>query len=292
MARHAKGSGRWLQELNAKAPGYIESVYQQVAERGPITVADLEQPGERAGPWWGWADGKIALEHLFAGGRVSVPFRRNFTRYYDITERVIPAPYRDAEPLTAGEAQRRLILHAAKALGVGTARDLIDYFYIRVEEGRKALAALVTEGSLVEVEVDGWPAAYMHAEAAIPREVNARALVNPFDPLLSNRERIERLHGFRYRIEIYVPAPKRVHGYYVLPFLLGDDFVARVDLKADRKAGVLRVPGAFLEDGADPDQVAGELAVELGEMARWLGLERIAVGRNGGLARHLGKAVG
>jgi uncharacterized protein YcaQ len=291
MERHAKARGRWLQDLNAKAPGYVESVYRQVAERGPITVADLEQPGERAGPWWGWADGKIALEHLFAAGRVSVPFRRNFTRYYDITERVIPQRYLDAAAPAPGDAQRQLILHASKALGVGTARDLIDYFYIRVAEGRRALSSLVADGSLVEVEVDGWPPAFMQPAAVIPRAVNTRALVNPFDPLVWNRERIERLHDFRYRIEIYVPPPKRVHGYYVFPFLLGDDFVARVDLKADRKAGVLRVLGAFLEDGVDPGHVARELAVELEEMARWLGLGRIDVGRKGDLAPRLRQAV-
>jgi uncharacterized protein len=292
MRRHAEARGQWIREMNAKAPGYVESVYRQVAERGPLTVADLDEPGQRAGPWWGWADGKTALEHLFGAGRISVPFRRNFTRYYDITERVIPRRYLDAPEPSDADALRYLILQAAKALAVGTARDLLDYFWIRAAEGRRALAGLVAEGSLVEVEVEGWPApAYMHPDARIPRATDTRALVNPFDPFVWNRERLERIHDFRYRIEIYVPAPKRVHGYYVLPFLLGDNFVARVDVKADRKAGVLRVPGAFLEDGADSARVARELGVELGEMARWLGLGRIDVSQNGDLSTHLRKAV-
>ena len=292
MDRNAEGKGRRIAELNARAPGYVESVYRQVAERGPVTVAELDEPGERSGPWWGWADGKIALEHLFSAGRVSVAFRRNFTRYYDIVERVIPSEYLDAPAPDGADAQRRLILQAAQALGVGTARDLIDYYWIRVEEGRPALSFLVADGSLVEVEVEGWSLpAYLHAGATIKRSVDARALINPFDPMMWNRERIERIHGFHYRIEIYVPAPNRVHGYYVFPFLLGDDLVARVDLKADRKAGVLRVPGAFLEDGANPLHVARELALELEEMARWLGLGGIAVGGNGDLATHLRKAM-
>jgi hypothetical protein len=292
MERHASKTGDWTKALNARAPGYVESVYNQVAERGPLTVADLDEPGERAGPWWGWADGKIALERLFASGRVAVAFRRNFTRYYDIVERVIPSDILEAPAIATEEAQRRLILQAARALGVATARDLGDYYWIRVAEARPAIASLVADGSIMEVEVEGWPtSAYLYTGSAIPRSIKARALVNPFDPLMWNRERLERMHDFHYRVEIYVPQPKRVHGYYVFPFLLDDDFVARVDLKADRKAGVLRVQGAFLEDGVDSNLVARELAVELGEMARWLGLKEIAVNPRGDLASLLSNAV-
>jgi uncharacterized protein YcaQ len=221
-----------------------------------------------------------------------VAFRRNFTRYYDIVERVIPPDILGVPAIAAEEAQRRLILQAAKALGVATARDLVDYYWIRLAEGGPAITSLVAEGLLVEVEVKGWPVpAYLHPGAAIPRRISARALVNPFDPLVWNRERLERLHGFHYRVEIYVPEPKRIHGYYVFPFLLDDDFVARIDLKADRKAGVLRVQGAFLEDGFERNRVATELAVELGEMARWLGLKEITVSSKGDLASLLSRAV-
>jgi uncharacterized protein YcaQ len=292
MQRFARGEGQWISELNDRAPGYVESVYRQVVERGPLTVADLEQPGERKGPWFGWADGKIALEHLFAAGRVSVAFRRNFTRYYDILERVVPARLRDGPELSAPEAQRRLLLQAAKALGVGTARDIINYYWMGAHETRPILRGLAEEGDLVEVEVESWSRpAYLRPDAVIPRTVRARALLNPFDTYMWNRERVERLHDFLYRVEVYVPEPKRVHGYYVFPFLLGDDLVARVDLKADRKTGVLRVPAAFLEDGVDPVHVARELAAELAGMAEWLGLGEIAVGRKGGLAAQLRKSV-
>lgn len=292
MEHHARDYGRRTQELKARAPGYVESVYRQVEERGPLTVADLEKPGERSGPWWGWADGKIALEYLFSAGRVTVPYRRNFTRYYDLVERVIPREHLEPE-LERREAQKRLVLQAARALAVGTARDLIDYYWIRVDRGREALADLVAEGSVVEVEVEGWSQpAYLDAAARVPRSIDdARALLNPFDPLVWNRERLERLHGFEYRVEIYVPRPKRVYGYYVFPFLLGEDLAARVDLKADRQAGVLRVPGAFLEEGQDPVRVSRQLAVELGEMARWLGLDDIVVGRKGDLVPALRRAV-
>ena len=292
MDRYAEGKGQRISKLNASAPGYLESVYRQVVERGPLTVADLEEPGERSGPWWGWADGKVALEHLFAAGRLSVAFRRNFTRYYDISERVIPKEILQAPHLPVGEAQRRLILNAAHAIGVGTARDLIDYSWIRAAEGRLVLDELVESGELVEVEVEGWPQpAYMAKQATVPRSVQARALLNPFDPYAWNRDRLERLHDFVYRIEIYVPEPKRIHGYYVFPFLLGEDLVARVDLKADRKAGVLRAQAAYVEQGFDPALVAREMAKELHEMGRWLGLDQVAVGRKGDLTTHLRKAV-
>lgn len=288
MDRLAQDEGKRIRELNASAPGYVESVYEQVAERGPVTVADLEEPGERRGPWWGWADGKIALEHLFAAGRITVAHRRNFTRYYDIVERVVPAEYLEAPSVDGAEARRRLLLLAARALGIGTIRDISGYFRLRADQAAPVLADLAATGSLVEVEVAGWSeAAYLHPAVTIPRKVDARALVNPFDTYMWNRERIERLHAFSYRIEIYVPRPKRAYGYYVFPFLLGDELVARVDLKADRGAGVLRVPGAFMEDGADPLHVAQQLAVELREMAGWLGLDDIVVGERGDLTPHL-----
>ena len=289
MDRYA--DGKRVRELNAKAPGYVESVYDQVVERGPLTPADLDEPGTRAGPWWGWGQGKVALEYLFAAGRVTVSHRRNFSRYYDVTERVIPSEYLDMDSIPPEEATKRLLLKAAAALGVGTARDITDYYAIRGAEGSAGLKSLVADGSLIEVEVNGWPATYMHARSRIPRAIRARALINPFDPLMWNRDRIERIHGFRYRVEIYVPAPKRVHGYYVFPFLLGEDLVARVDLKADRAAKVLKVHSAFLEPGADPLHVSHELGEELREMARWLRLEDIAIGSKGDLARQLLKSI-
>lgn len=283
---------RVIRRLREEAPGYIESVYEQLVERGPLKTSDLDDPGERKGPWWGWADGKHVLEWLFESGQAAVAERRNFTRYYDIAERVIPDEHRNAPAVPEEEAHRILLLRAAEKMAVGTAKGLADYFRLPIVPSRVAVEGLAGAGALVEVEVEGWnEPAYMHPEATIPRSVSARALINPFDPIVWFRERTERLYGFHYRTEIYVPAPKRVYGYYVFPFLLGDELVARVDLKADRKAGRLLVPGAFAEDGADSGFVARHMASELRLMAEWLDLGEIAVGRKGNLARELRSAV-
>jgi len=299
LMRHRMGAEReWraIRRLQSEAPGYIEAVYEQVAERGPLAPAELEDPGERKGPWWGWADGKHVLEWLFMKGRVSVAERRNFARYYDLSEQVIPAEQFEAEPVPEQEAILILLERAAERVAVGTVKDLADYY--RLQLSRTSLrpadgvARLVEQGRLVEVEVAGVSdRMFMHPEATIPRRVQARSLLNPFDPIVWHRPRIEQLFGFEYRIEIYTPKPKRVHGYYVFPFLLGDELVGRVDLKADRKDGVLRVPGAFVEDGHDPVRVAREMAVELRVMAGWLGLGDVVVGRKGDLAQGLRRAL-
>ncbi len=282
MERRTEDVWGKLREVETRAPGYVEAIYQEVVERGPLTVADLEDPGERKGPWWGWAEGKIVLEYLFAAGRVSVAFRRNFVRYYDITERVIPARYLQGPAPSRDEAHRELLLRAARALGVGTAKDLSDQYWMRAADARPLLQDLVAEGELLEVEVEGWKnPGFLHPEARTPAVVDERRLLNPFDPYMWNRDRIERLHGFQYRIEIYVPKPKRTHGYYVLPFLLGDDLQARVDLKSDRATGRLLVLAAYLEPDRDERVVASALLDELHELAGWLGLE-VVVGEPAG----------
>ena len=219
--------------------------------------------------------------------------RRNFTRYYDIAERVIPHRLREAPAVPAEEARRTLLLRAASRLAVGTGKDLADYFRYVYTECLPTIHDLVAEGLLVEVQIDGVKeSAFMHPDARIPRSVHARALLNPFDPIVWYRERTEQLYDFHYRIEIYTPQPKRVYGYYVFPFLVDDELVGRLDIKADRKARVLRVPGAFVEDDQDPTRVAREMAIELESMARWLGMDEIAVGRKGSLAPVLRRAIG
>jgi uncharacterized protein len=265
---------------------FVAAVEQQVAARGPLAAGDLDDPGEGTGPWWGWAPGKTALEWLFAIGRVAVSSRRNFTRLYDLAERVVPREVVDRPTPPKEEAVRELVRRSVAALGVGTVADIADYFRLRHAYVRTALAELVDAAEVVEAEVEGWSGpAYAPASLAIPRRVDARALVSPFDPLVWNRPRAERLFGFDYRIEIYVPAPKRVYGYYVLPFLLGDRLAARVDLKADRRSGVLRVPAAWAEPGLAPEQVAGPLAAELHRLAGWLGLGGGAPPRRGAPGR-------
>ncbi|HEY3553118.1 MAG TPA: crosslink repair DNA glycosylase YcaQ family protein [Solirubrobacterales bacterium] len=232
--------------------------------------------------------------HEDASGQIKRARRVNFERHYDLPERVLPRQVLEAPTPTQEEAQRQLLLFAAKRLGVATEPDLGDYFRLPRAESKARVAELAEDGALIPVQVEGWDQpAYITKErpAGLRRVAKARALLTPFDSLVWARDRTERLFDFRYRIEIYVPAPKRVHGYYVLPFLLGDRLVARVDLKSDRQAGVLRVQSAFAEPGTDPAHVAKELAEELRLLSEWLSLGGVSVARKGDLAPALRKAV-
>jgi uncharacterized protein len=295
MARAATAAWGSVRRLATEKPHLLDDVLELIERDGPIRSADtgIEPIAPRPGHMWNWHDGKIALEYLFYAGRVTAARRVNFERYYDLTDRVLPGDVL-AEPTPAVEdAHRELIRIAARAHGVATVADLRDYFRMPNHESKAAVLELVESGELLPVDVDGWgKPAYLWHEARRPRSVHARALLSPFDNLVWFRERTERIFGMRYRIEIYTPAPKRVYGYYVLPFLLGDELVARVDLKSDRQAGVLRVQAAHFEGGADPAYVADELADELALTARWLGLDGVDVMRRGDLAPTLRKAVG
>ncbi len=295
LLRHRMESARpWpqLEGLIKEQRAYIELVRDQVAARGPLTVSDLEDGGDRNGPWWGLSPGKIALEWLFHNGALAATRRGNFTRVYDLAERVIPAGFLNSPALTRPDAQREMLSLAAEALGVGTLADIADYYRIKVPEARPRLRELVEEGVLGEVSVEGWQQpAYMHKDARLPRRADATAIVSPFDSLVWFRDRTERLFDFLYRIEIYVPKPRRQYGYYVYPFLHNGELVARVDLKADRPNGVLLVQAAYLEEGRDAGEVSAALAVELTSMAEWLGLRHVAVEYRGDLAGALKQAV-
>jgi uncharacterized protein YcaQ len=279
---------RWpsFRRLMADRAGYIENVYDYVVANGPLVAGDLKQRVGKKGTWWDYDDGKIALEALFYEGRVSARRRpRDFARVYDITERVIPADALARPTLPEREARKELLVLAAKYHGVGTLRDLTDYHRMKQTLCVPLAAELVEEGRLVAVEVQGWKGpAYAHPDTVTPRRVNARALLSPFDPVVWNRDRAERMFGFHYRIEIYTPAPRRQYGYYVLPFLLGDELVGRVDLKADRAKSALLVQSAWGEPGVTNGHVAAELHAELQSMATWLGLERVVVNNRGDLA--------
>ena len=281
---------RWVESVNYDNPGYVQQVHREVVEKGPLRASELSEPGTSGGSWWGHSMGKRALEWLFWTGAVTVADRRRFIRWYDLPERVHSGAAMAQPPIEQPEALRQLLRLAIAQSGVGTAADLADYYRMGVRPARAALADLLAAGEVLEVEVEGWSEpAYLDPDAVIPRRVVGRALLSPFDPLVWYRPRLERLFDFRYRIEIYVPRPKRIHGYYVLPFLLGDTMVARVDLKLDRKARRLLVLGSYGETGIAVDRVCRTLAEELCEIAEWLGAKKVTVSSNGDLASPLSR---
>lgn len=292
MARAERGEGTWkrLAEFAGPRRAEAESVMARIEQDGPLAASDLEgQKGE--GGWWGWSHGKQALEWLFWSGRITTRTRRtSFERVYDLTERVLPRAVVEAPTPPEADAHRALIAQSARALGVATAAELRDYFRLGPDSTPR-IAELVEAGELIPVKVKGWsPPAFLHRDARRPRRIAARALLAPFDPLVWERGRAERLYGMRYRIEIYTPADKRAHGYYVLPFLLGETLAGRVDLKSDRARGVLLVQSAHAEPHAPPE-TAAELADELKLMAGWLGFERVEVAGGGDLAPALRNAL-
>ena len=273
------GLARWARQNGQ----LIDDIYNEVSSRGPIAASDIDG-AKGSGGWWGWSDEKHAFEWLFWAGRITTASRRGFERLYDLPERVLPASIYNAPAPQAADAHRELLRISARALGIATIGDLRDYFRLSPADVKGRVEELVETGELVPVRVEGWSQqAYLHSGTRMPRKVEARALLAPFDPVVWERSRAERLFNFRYRIEIYTPAAKRQYGYYVLPFLLGDTIAARIDLKADRPAGVLRVQAAYAEPSA-PAHTAEALADELRLMAQWLELERIEVVPAGDLA--------
>ncbi|UVH50627.1 winged helix-turn-helix domain-containing protein [Pseudomonas sp. CBSPBW29] len=278
MARAAQGQGIYQQmaRFGREQQATIARVLSIVEQQGALGAGSLSTREERAGPWWDWSDEKHALEWLFAAGQVTVAGRRGFERLYDLPERVIPADILQQTPLDEAEAQRGLLLHSATALGVGTEKDLRDYFRLDPADSRGRLAELVEDGQLIACEVQGWKQpAYCLPEPKVPRKVPASALLSPFDSLIWERSRTERLFDFRYRLEIYTPQDKRVFGYYVLPFLHNERIAARVDLRAERAAGRLAVHAVHEEEPGLDEEGMQALALNLRQMADWLGLEQI-----------------
>lgn len=279
MARAERGEigYRALRRFATEGRHEADAILARIAGEGPMAAADFEKGASKSG-WWEWSRTKHVLEYLFWTGRITTSTRRgSFARIYDLTERVIPQRVLDLPVPDAASAQRALVERSARALGIATAADLRDYYRLKPGEADHAIADLAEAGILVPANVRGWTVkAWMHRDARSPRRVGGAALLAPFDPLVWERGRTERLFDFRYRIEIYVPQEKRTHGYYVLPFLLGERLVARVDLKSDRQAGVLRALRVTLEPGA-PAETVERLAVELENMAAWLGLSRAEI---------------
>lgn len=280
MQNAQQGVGIWgrLRRFVSEHADAVASVLAQVRERGPIGASELTEAGRSKGSWWGWSHGKEVLEWLFWTGQVTTAARRNFERLYDLTERILP-PHIAAAPTPSKEdAQRALMAISARALGVGTLRDLRDYFRLPTSDAAARLDELVEEGVLQAVSVESWKQqAYMHSQARCPRSINVDALLSPFDSLIWERQRTERLFDFHFRLEIYTPAAKRQHGYYVLPFLMDGQLVGRVDLKSDREAGTLQVRGGSVEATTDVSAVAPRLKAQLVALAHWLELDHVRV---------------
>jgi uncharacterized protein len=291
MDRYRQNSGYRDSWARANQP-MIAWLKAELAENGPLPASAIEHDSnKRSGPWWGWSQVKIGLEVLFRSGQVVSAGRTRFERTYGLPEQILPADVLERD-VNVHEAQKRLIEHAARAHGIGTAGDLADYFRMKRVESLAAIRELEEEGILLPVRVPGWKAAaWLHRDARIPRRVGATALLSPFDPVVWDRRRAERLLGFHYRIEIYTPAPKRVFGYYVLPLLVDDALVGRVDLKSDRQARVLRVQAAWREPDA-PAETAERLAPLLRQIARWQGLDAVEVMARGDLAPALAGELG
>lgn len=290
-ARAGVGTWKGIARFLRSHGDFIDRCLDEIAARGPMPASELSLGAKGAGSWWGWSEGKRALESLFWVGDLTTATRRGtFERVYGLPERVLPKAALEELP-PREEAQRELLRIAARAQGVATERDLRDYFRMGVAETRARVAELVEAGDLTPVKVKGWEnGAYLHRDARRPRKITANALLSPFDNLIWFRERTERLFGTRVRLEIYTPADKRVHGYYVLPFLQGEAITARVDLKAERKRGLLMVQAAHAEPGAN-GQTPALLAAELKLMAGWLGLDRVEVAPKGDLAARLASAL-
>ena len=290
MARARAGDGVYkaMDRFGREESAYLKQVMDFVTRNGPTFAREVPGGGKAEGGWWGWSKGKLALETLFDQGLVTTATRDGFERRYDLPERVIPAEVLALPTPSERDAIRQLLALSGLAHGVGTEFDLRDYFRLPIAETKTALQELVEDGTFIPVAVEGWkPQAFLHKDAKLPRKAGGTALLSPFDPMVWERARAERLFSFHYRIEIYTPAPQRKFGYYVLPLLHHDRIVGRVCLKADRQAGVLRANASHHEAHADPAETAAALAEELKLMAGWLGLGDVAAGPSGNLARAL-----
>jgi uncharacterized protein YcaQ len=285
MEEHRAKRGKW--GIVEEDPALEKSLIEEVRERGASTARDLDDGLPRTKEHWGWnwSNTRRVLDFLYTVGDLAIAGRTSqFEVLYDLPERVIPAEVLARPTPTPAEASRELVRRAARSHGVATAQCLRDYYRMHTRHAGPAIEELVEDGELLPVRIDGWKRpAYLHRDARLPRRVRARALLSPFDPVVWERERTERIFDFHYRIEIYVPEPQRVHGYYVLPFLLGDRIVGRVDLKADRRAGRLVVKAAYAEPGA-PADTGEQLGAELDQLAGWLGLDDVSVEPRGDLA--------
>jgi uncharacterized protein YcaQ len=276
MARAERGEGTWgrIATIARDKPDYVKAILREVEQRGPLGSGDIAEHRSTGGGWWGWSEVKIALEYLFWSGIVTTAKRHNFERLYDLPERVFSPDVLAAPTPDELSAKRELLRNAARAMGIATRLDLRDYFRLEIDANDR-IDELIEAGELLPVAVEGWKQqAYLARDTVVPRRIDARALLSPFDSLVWERSRDRRVFGFDYRIEIYTPAAKRVHGYYVLPFLYGDRLAARVDAKSRRDSGELDVIAIHYEDERPPIELRDALRGSLRELAAWLGLPK------------------
>ena len=277
---------KWICDFVTNNRKFVEAVHEKIRDLGPSSAGQLGSQ-KKKGSWWSWSDTKIALEWLFWVGAVAVSHRENFTRFYDLSERVLPAEILGSA-LPANQAQRELILKASRHLGVATAEDLVDYHRLPKVEGKKRVGELAEDKLLREVVVEGWDRpGYLHPKTSFEKTTSRSVLLSPFDPLVWFRPRARRLFDFDYRLEIYIPAEKRIHGYYVLPFLDRNKLRARVDVKANSEKNILEVRGAYGEGRTVDQETAESLAHELQALASWRNLDGLKIGKRGNLANPL-----
>jgi uncharacterized protein YcaQ len=277
-ARAGKGVWGGPARIARDKPDFVRNILNEIRDRGPLGAGELSSGGKSSGAWWGWSEGKRAVEYLFWTGQLTSAGRRGFERLYDLPERVIPESILVTPDPSRADAQRALVEIAARAFGIATEPDLRDYFRLSPADSKARVQELCEQGEIMPVEVEGWKLqAYLHRDARMPGKVSAAALLSPFDSLIWSRPRTERLFDFHYRLAFYTPKHKRTQGYYVMPFLLGENLVARVDLKSDRKVGKLLVLGGHCEAGISEGDVAEPLAQELSTLAGWLGLDGVTV---------------
>ncbi|MDM4015200.1 winged helix-turn-helix domain-containing protein [Roseiconus lacunae] len=294
LLAHRFTENRWGREkIERDHPDYVQAILEEVRDRGALSVRDLSDPGKRSHSWWGGPLGKKTLEWLYTSGRLAICHRdQSFVTHYDLPERVLDEATFKTMPVERRAAQKALLMIAARSHGIGTVDDLADYFRIRMPEARPLIMELVEEGQLQTTRVEDWSKpGFLHPQAKRPRQIHAQTFLSPFDPIVWYRPRAARLFDFQYKIEIYTPAEKRIFGYYVLPFLFGDRIVGRADIKADRRESTLLAKACYLEANSDAEAVAPAFAASLKELAIFLGLDRISVGRKGNLSRQVAKSL-
>ena len=278
-AQNFSGMYKQCTQIAKRRPDLIKNLKASIAANGPLSSRELES-SKRGPGMWEWSDTKKALEYLFWTGEITTRGRRRFERLYDLTENSIPPKILEKCNLQRYDAQMELLYRSVVALGIGTEADIRDYFRLSAVEAKAAINGLLEDKRIERVNVEGWQqVAYRAPRTKTPREISHSTFLTPFDPLVWNRKRLQRLFDFNYRIEIYVPQAKRKYGYYVLPFLHGDRLVARLDMKSDRDKGYLQVLGLWWED-AVPDDAADVLQNELTRLANWLDLEGIKWSRS------------